>query len=175
MINTGSITGLGTGLTIAPATELTRALRTREISSRELLAAYLARIEHHNPALNAVVTLDDHAFERAAEADAALARDEIWGPLHGLPITIKDSLETAGLRTTAGAAEWADHIPVRDADAVARLKAAGAIVMGKTNLPRTRPMSRPTTRCSAPRTTHGTRRERSADPPAVRPAGCRPA
>ena len=81
------------------------------MSSRELLAAYLARIEHHNPAVNALVTLDDHAFDLAAEADAALARDEIWGPLHGLPITIKDSLETAGLRTTAGAAEWPTTYP----------------------------------------------------------------
>ncbi|MCA1646674.1 MAG: amidase [Chloroflexi bacterium] len=117
------------------ATALTARLRSREISSCELLRHYRTRIERFNPAVNAVVTLDERAFEQAAAADAALARGESWGPLHGLPITIKDSLETAGLRTTAGAPEYAAHVPARDADAVARLRAAGAIVFGKTNLP----------------------------------------
>ena len=81
------------------------------------------------------MTWDDRAAETAAAADRAAARGELWGPLHGLPITIKDSLETAGLRTTGGAPEWAHHVPARDADAVARMRAAGAIVIGKTNLP----------------------------------------
>jgi amidase len=124
-----------TGPATQTATELTRALRRREVSSRELLACYRERIDQLNPTVNAVVTLDETAFDRAAAADDALAHGESWGPLHGLPITIKDALETAGLRTTAGAPEWAHHVPVRDADAVARLRAAGAVVIGKTNLP----------------------------------------
>jgi amidase len=119
----------------ASATELTAALVRREVSSRELLATYLDRVDRLNPAVNAVVTLDDSAVMQAAAADEALARGEVWGPLHGLPITVKDSLETAGLRTTAGAPEYAHHVPGRDAVAVARLRAAGAIVFGKTNLP----------------------------------------
>ena len=127
--------GTETDLAFESATALTARLRSREISSCELLRHYRARIERFNPAVNAVVTLDERAFEQAAAADAALARGESWGPLHGLPITIKDSLETAGLRTTAGAPEYAAHVPARDADAVARLRAAGAIVFGKTNLP----------------------------------------
>src|SRR5438105_1880356 len=118
---------------LRPATELTAALREGRISSRELLTHYLERVERLNRAVNAVVTLDAGALERAAEADAALARGEMWGLLHGLPITIKDSLETSGLRTTGGAPEYATHVPTRDADAVARLRAAGAIVFGKTN------------------------------------------
>jgi len=120
---------------LRPATDLTAALRRGELSSRELLAHYRLRIDRLNPAINAVVTLDETAFDRAAAADAARASGRSWGPLHGLPITIKDSLETAGLRTTAGAPEYAGHVPERDAEAVARLRAAGAIVFGKTNLP----------------------------------------
>lgn len=120
----------------ASATELTAALRQKQLSSRELLDAYLHRIEQHNPALNAVVTLDTERAQEAAEAaDAAIARGETTGPLHGLPLTIKDCLATAGLRTTAGSADLADYIPEVDAVAVARLRAAGAIIFGKTNLP----------------------------------------
>ncbi len=117
------------------ATELTAALRGGQVGSLELLRHFHERIDRYNPEINAVVTLDDTAFTHAAEADAALARGEVWGPLHGLPITIKDSMETAGLRTTAGAEEYAGHVPERDADAVARLRSAGAVVFGKTNLP----------------------------------------
>jgi amidase len=124
-----------TDLAVRPATELTAALQRRQISCRELLTHYLQRVERLNPAINAVVTLDASAIDRAVAADAALARGESWGPLHGLPITIKDSLETAALRTTAGAPEYATHVPTHDADAVARLRAAGAIIFGKTNLP----------------------------------------
>jgi amidase len=75
------------------ATDLTRALHRRALSSRELLQAYRTRIDKLNPAINAVVTWDDRAAETAAAADDAAARGELWGPLHGLPITIKDSLE----------------------------------------------------------------------------------
>src|SRR5215813_13046429 len=118
------------------ALELVVALRNREVSSRELLDHYLKRVERYNPQINAVVTLDvDRARKRADEADQALARGELWGPLHGLPMTIKDTIETAGLRTTAGAPIHTNHIPAHDAPVVARLKAAGAIVFGKTNTP----------------------------------------
>jgi amidase len=119
-----------------PAVELVAMLRRREVSSRELLEMYLRRVEAHNGALNAIVTFDvDRARERAAEADAAVARGEFLGALHGLPITVKDVFETAGLRTTAGDPELTDHVPERDAVLVARLKAAGAVIFGKTNTP----------------------------------------
>lgn len=118
------------------ATDLVGALRTSEVGSRELLEHLLNRVEAHDPALNAVVTLDaDRARAAADEADAATARGEVRGPLHGLPMTVKDCFETAGLRTTCGAPELADHVPDVDAVTVARLRAAGAIVFGKTNTP----------------------------------------
>ncbi len=97
---------------------------------------YLSRIAKHNPALNAVCTLDAKgARARAAEADRALARGEVWGALHGVPMTIKDALETAGVRTTGGHPPLKDYVPKSDAAAVARLRAAGAILLGKTNVP----------------------------------------
>ena len=120
----------------ASATRLCAALRAGEVSSRELLELYLSRIEAGDPALNAVVTLDaERARGLAGEADTAWARSEPAGPLAGLPITIKDTIETGGLRTTAGAPWFSRHVPERDATAVSRLKAAGAIVFGKTNCP----------------------------------------
>ena len=120
------------------AVELAAAIRTKEISSRELLDLYLDRIERlDREKVNAVVTLDvERARAAAAAADDALARGDDVGPLHGLPITIKDAIETEGIRSTGGAVELADHVPIADAPAVARLKTAGAIVFGKTNLPR---------------------------------------
>ncbi len=125
-----------TDLALRPATELVAALRTGAVGSRELLDLYLARVERLNPALNAVVTLDVERARAAAEAaDAARARGELLGPLHGLPMTVKDTLETAGVRTTAGAPELAGHVPSRDATLVARLRKAGAVVFGKTNTP----------------------------------------
>jgi len=125
-----------TELHFRSATELSASIRRREVSSRELLELYLARIEKHNPALNAVVTLDaERARSRAAEADAALARGESWGPLHGLPITVKDSFETAGVRTTSGSPTLSHHVPTADAESVKRLRGAGAVIFGKTNLP----------------------------------------
>ena len=118
------------------ASELVGMLRRREISSRELLEIHLARVAKHGKALNAVVCLDEErARADAAAADAELARGRARGPLHGLPITIKDTFETAGLRTTAGAPELANHVPQRDAEAVARLRRAGAVIFGKTNVP----------------------------------------
>src|SRR5690606_37586313 len=89
-----------------------------------------------NPALNAIVATDiEAARERARAADAALAAGESWGPLHGVPITIKDTFEVAGMPTTAGAKELRDHRPSSNAVAVQRLLDAGAIVFGKTNVP----------------------------------------
>ncbi|MCY4486617.1 MAG: amidase family protein, partial [Deltaproteobacteria bacterium] len=118
------------------ARDLLAALRSGEISSRELLELFLRRIEAADPALNAVVTLDaERARRLAGAADEAKARGERTGPLGGLPITIKDTIETEGIRTTAGAPWLAGHVPDRDATAVSRLKAAGAIVFGKTNCP----------------------------------------
>jgi amidase len=117
-------------------TALADALRRREIGCEELLGHYLSRIDRLNPRLNAVVTLDpERARARAREADAALARGQSWGPLHGVPFTIKDCLETASLRTTCGWMEIANHVPSADAITVARLRAAGAVVFGKTNVP----------------------------------------
>ena len=118
------------------AAELAAAIRARRVTARELVELYLARIEKHNGALNAVCTLDAAgARQRAREADDALARGELWGPLHGVPMTIKDALETAGLRTTGGHPPLRDYVPRTDASAVAKLKGAGAILLGKTNVP----------------------------------------
>ena len=119
------------------ASELAAGIRAKEWSSRELLDLYLDRIDRLNGPVNAVVTLDaDRARVAADAADVALARGDAVGPLHGLPITIKDAIETEGIRSTGGAVELTDHVPTRDAPAVARLKDAGAVVFGKTNLPR---------------------------------------
>jgi len=119
------------------ATELAAGVRAKEWSSRELLDLFLDRIDRLNGPVNAVVTLDaDRARDAADAADAAMARGDAVGPLHGLPVTIKDAIETEGIRSTGGARELTDHVPTADAPAVARLKAAGAIVFGKTNLPR---------------------------------------
>jgi amidase len=125
-----------TDIATASATELAAAIRRREIGSLELLEAYAARIARLDGPLNSVVTLDlDRARKRAKEADEALARGESWGPLHGLPITVKDSHETAGMRTTAGFPPFSEHVPLTDAVIVDRTVRAGAIVFGKTNLP----------------------------------------
>ena len=108
-------------------------IRRREVSPVEVAEAHLRRIDELNPSLNAIVTLAPDLIERATNAEAALMRDEGIGALHGVPVTIKDTIETAGLRTTSGSKIRADHVPEVDAPAVARLKAAGALVLGKTN------------------------------------------
>jgi amidase len=123
-------------LVFAPAHELAESIRARRVSAAEILDAHLAHIARHNPSLNAIVTLDEErARRRAQEADAALARGEVWGPLHGVPFTVKDAIETAGLRMTSGFPPLADYVPDRDAPVVARLREAGGILLGKTNLP----------------------------------------
>lgn len=124
------------GLHFASAIGAAHAIRTRRISSVELTGHMLERIGSFNPKLNALVTLTaESAMERARHADEALARGAWWGPLHGVPCTVKDVFETAGVRTTAGAPFLADHMPQQDAPVVARLKAAGAVIVGKTNVP----------------------------------------
>lgn len=121
-------------LVFATAGELAEAIREREVSAVEVLDAYLAHIARHNPALNAIVTLDEEGARRRAQAaDEALANGEIWGPLHGVPITLKDVHDTAGLPSTMGGQAYADRVPAEDGLVAARLKAAGSILMGKTN------------------------------------------
>jgi len=115
------------------AAKLADLIRRRHVSPVEVAAAYLLRIERINPSLNAIVTLTPNVLDQAREAEAALLRGDEVGPLHGVPITIKDTIYTGGLRTTSGSAMRADYIPEKDAPAVARLKAAGAIILGKTN------------------------------------------
>ena len=119
-----------------PAVELARLIRARELSAAELLAAVLARIGEVNPAINAIVTLAaEQACAAAARLDARAARGSFAGPLHGLPIAVKDLAETAGIRTTFGSPVFASFVPAFDAPHVARLKQAGAVVIGKTNTP----------------------------------------
>ena len=110
-------------------------IRAGEITSEELVGRYLERIERFNPKLNAVVALADDALARAKEADAALAEGRPLGPLHGVPMTIKDCFDTAGVVSTWGTMGRKDFVPDADATVVARLKAAGAILVGKTNTP----------------------------------------
>jgi amidase len=118
------------------ATELSRRVRDREVTATALLEHFLARIARINPLLNCIVTIDENgARKRAAEADAALERGEIWGPLHGVPMTIKDTIEVAGMRCTAGSEILKNHVPTRHAAAVQRLIDAGANIFGKTNVP----------------------------------------
>ncbi len=118
------------------AVEQARDIRERHVSATELLNAHLKRIERDNPDLNAVVIMDtERAVERATEADHALARGEAWGPLHGVPFTLKDAHATAGVRTTSGYPQLLEYIPAQDSTVTARLKAAGGILIGKTNVP----------------------------------------
>ncbi|WP_030372379.1 amidase [Streptomyces rimosus] len=124
-------------LHLAPARTQLAALRNRDASSRDLLEQYLQHIAKANPAVNAVVTLDADAARAAADqADRHLrTTGKPLGPLHGLPMTVKDALETKGMRTTSGSPDLSDHVPDQDADAVALLRAAGAVIIGKTNVP----------------------------------------
>src|SRR5262245_47651398 len=118
------------------AIALAQKIRQREVSSREVLDHLLARIATLDTRINSVVTTDaERARAEADEADATLARGAIRGPLHGVPMTIKDSFQTQGMRTTSGAPELADFVPSEDAWPVARLREAGAVIFGKTNLP----------------------------------------
>ena len=118
----------------ASAQESLHALDAGQISSVELLELYLARIEKH-AWVNAVVSLDERAIARARRADEIRSEGGPLGPLHGLPITVKHDLLVEGVLSTYGSASLRDHVAESDAESVARLRAAGAIVFGRTNLP----------------------------------------
>ena len=118
------------------ATELTGLIRRGEITSLDLLNLYLSQIQRYNDDINAVVALDvEAARSRAAQADKALAQGQDWGPLHGLPMTVKDVFEVVGMPATSGDPKLKSYIPERNALAVHRLIDAGAIIFGKTNVP----------------------------------------
>jgi amidase len=119
----------------ATTTELAQTIQKRDLSASQVLEAHLEQIACHNPALNAVVILDEEqARRRAREADEALARGAVWGPLHGVPFILKDAHCTQGVRTTVGFPPFAEYVPHEDGAVAARLKAAGAILMGKSNV-----------------------------------------
>ena len=123
-------------LIYASATALAQTIRTKQVSSQEVVEAYLARIDAVNPKLNAVVQVTaDTALAEARAADVTLARGELKGPLHGVPMTIKDSFDTAGVVSTGGTLGRRSYVPNEDATVVARLRQAGAILLGKSNTP----------------------------------------
>src|SRR2546421_2023933 len=115
--------------------EVAHLIISRAISSVDLVESYLNRIEEVNSSLNAVVTIAPDILKRARHCDTELARGNIIGPLHGIPLTIKDTIATKGIRTTSGSRLRVDDVPQHDAPVVTRLKAAGAIILGKTNTP----------------------------------------
>jgi aspartyl-tRNA(Asn)/glutamyl-tRNA(Gln) amidotransferase subunit A len=121
-----------TRLTLAEAMEM---LRRKAVSPVELVQAFVARIEQLNPALNAFITVTaEQALQQAREAEAEIQRGHWRGPLHGMPLALKDLIDTAGIRTTAASAVFKDRIPDEDAEVVRRLKAAGAVLLGKLNM-----------------------------------------
>jgi aspartyl-tRNA(Asn)/glutamyl-tRNA(Gln) amidotransferase subunit A len=117
------------------ASELAKMISTREVSAVEVMTAHLDRIEALNPSINAVVTVAENALEAAEAADAAVQRGDQLGPLHGVPFTVKDSIDTAGVLTQRGSPIFKGRIPGEDATSVARMKKAGGILLAKTNLP----------------------------------------
>ena len=118
------------------AKSIAESIRSKEVSAVEVVEAHLTRIDEVNDKLNAVVHLcAERALDEARDADAALARGESKGPLHGVPLTLKDSLDTEGVVTTGGTWGRRDFVPDRDSTVAARLRAAGAILLGKTNTP----------------------------------------
>ena len=120
-------------LTRLSMTEWASALREGRLTATECLELHLERIAQENPRLNAVVTFNPLAAEEAAAADRAAAEGRSLGPLHGVPFTVKDTLATKGLRTTAGSPLRGDYVPEQSATAVRRLQEAGAVLLGKTN------------------------------------------
>jgi len=119
-----------------PMHQLISKINNKEISSQELLEIQLEHISEHNASINAVITInEDLALKKAIEADEAMQKGENWGPLHGLPITMKDAYEVKDIISTGGSVKWKDHIPASNAVVADRLQQAGAIVFGKTNVP----------------------------------------
>lgn len=139
-------------LLACPAHDLAARIRAGEVCATEVVEAHLRRIDTVNPALHAVVALSPTALAEAQSADARRARGDVLGPLHGVPFTVKDWIETAGLPCLAGLEARRDRVPHADATAVARLRAAGAILLGKT-----KPGSTPDTH-PAPRNPYDTTR-----------------
>jgi amidase len=125
-----------TDLHFKSAAEIARLIRARKVRAVDALEHFLARVEKYNPRLNAIIWLDAAgARERARAADAALDKGEIWGPLHGVPMTIKESYNVAGSPTTWGDPKLKDNVTTTSAIAVERLKKAGVVLFGKTNVP----------------------------------------
>jgi amidase len=123
-------------IAFSPATKLARMVRQKKIGCLELLEHYLSRVEKYNPAINAVVVTDvPGARKRARAADRALKNGDIWGPFHGVPMTVKESFQVTGLPTTWGVPTFKDNIATKNALAVDRWLNAGAVIFGKTNLP----------------------------------------
>jgi amidase len=124
------------GLHFSSAIEIARLVRERRVSAIDVLEHFLARVAKYDPRLNAIIWLDaERARERAKEADAALAKGQVWGPLHGVPMTIKESYNVAGSPTTWGDPKLRDNVTETSALAVERLKKAGVVLFGKTNVP----------------------------------------
>src|SRR5438270_10196151 len=124
-----------TGTTALSLSEASRLLRQKKVSPVELTRACLARIESLDPTLNAFITVTaESALDAARSAEAQIARGGWKGPLHGIPIAVKDLLDTPGVRTTAASALFKDRVPVQDAEVVRRLRAAGAVLLGKRNM-----------------------------------------
>src|SRR6201996_4953709 len=117
------------------ATELAERIARRDVSPVEVMQAHLDRIAEVNPKVNAIVTLADSALEDAKKAEAAVKSGARLGPLHGVPFTVKDGIDTAGVLTQRGSPIFAGRVPETDATVVARMKAAGAILLAKTNPP----------------------------------------
>ena len=125
-----------TELAFASATELARRIKAKEIGCVELLDYYLDRVDRFNPDLNAIIVdIRDEARAGAEAADAALAAGEDWGPLHGVPMTVKESYDVTGTPTTWGVPELKDSLAEKDALSISRLRGAGAVIFGKTNVP----------------------------------------
>ena len=123
-------------ITFISAIELAARIRNKQVSARDVMAAHLAQIERVNPKVNAIVTLvADQAMAAALRADETLARSGPIGVLHGLPVAHKDLVDTAGIRTTRGSPFYRDRVPTEDAPIITRIRAAGAITLGKTNTP----------------------------------------
>ena len=157
-------------LCFASATELTRLYRARKVSPVEAMEAILGQVDRVNPQVNAIVTLARESAQRAARAATrALSRKGELPPLFGVPVAIKDLTATRAIRTTLGSRIYADHVPTEDALYVRRLRAAGAVMLGKTNTPEFGAGRRPSTRCSGPRATVTTSRGPAAGAAAGRP------
>ena len=162
-----------TELSISEVSDL---LRQKKISPVDLTSACLARIDQLNPTLNAFITVThESAITEARAAEAEIFRGHWRGPLHGIPIGLKDLIDTAGIRTTCGSGLFADRIPTEDADVVQRLKQAGAVLIGKQNMQEFAYGALPHQVITVPFVIHGTRNEFQVDPPgtaAAVAAGC---